>query len=143
MNDNKQTFNHKGTEISLDKKGVFTAKCNGVELNAPSLLALKKKLDKISPFTAFEAFIITYGDIIKTCTIVGIQKNRGYNGYSWKDADGRTHSTVYQATPENLARAKKFMQAKENHEKLRRQHDELEAKLEQAILECTIPSNQE
>lgn len=141
MNNAKQTFNHKGTEISLNNKGEFTATCNGLVLNAPSLPAIKKQIDKVAPFTAFEAFTIDRNDEIRKHTVVGIRKNRGYEGYSWVTADGHSPSTVYQATPENMARAKKLTLAKEKHEKIRRQHDALESKLLDAILECTIPSN--
>lgn len=127
------TWMHNGTEITMNSQGEFVAKVGGLVVTAVSLPAIKKRLDKTAPFDSFKAFTINYYDKLEPHTIVGIQKNRGYPSYTWKDDRGRTYQHVYRDTPQARANLKRYLDAKAEHEKIVAKHEAIEAKLKEEI----------
>lgn len=126
-------FKHNNIDIDLQDNGTFTAKVNGAEISAPSLPAIKKKIDKSAPFKPFDAITIDYYDKIEDIRIVGMVKQRNHRSWLWKTTSGRTHSSVYLDTPQVRAGIKKYLAAKKQGEKIREAQEALEDKLKAAI----------
>lgn len=141
MKEPTTTWMHNGTEISMNQFGEFVAKVGGLVVKAVSLPAMKKRLDKTSPFEQFKAFTINYYDKLEEHTIVGIQKNRGYPSYTWKDERGHTYQHVYRDTPQARANLKKYLAAKEAHAKIVTKQETLEAQLKENIGPHLAPEN--
>lgn len=141
MSEAPTTWLHNGTKIEMKPSGEFTAKVGGLTITAVSLPAIKKRLDKTAPFAQFKAFTINYYDKLEECVIVGIQKNRGYPNYTWKDERGRTHMHVYRDTPQARANLKKYLAAKAEHQKIADKNEAIETKLKEAIGESISPDD--
>lgn len=57
------TFEHNGIKIDLLPSGQFAATVGGKTLTAPSLAAIKKKLNGSKAFQEFPALMVLYGAI--------------------------------------------------------------------------------
>lgn len=88
-----QTFTHNGVTITCDASAVFHAEHGGAKIEASSLAAIKKKLDKPPEFTPFDA----------PCRVIGKTKVRSgsWRKAEWKLANGQERSYLYADTPEN------------------------------------------
>lgn len=131
------TFQHKGVEITLGANGKFSAQTETGRIEAPSLDAIKKKLDKEPDFTPFKAFAIAgYSDLtLVDRTVTGVVKGRGrYGKDEWQTNWGKEPS-VYVDTPENRANALAYIVMRKRHAEVRAQHEE-----EQRIARAAIVS---
>ncbi len=144
MKSSSDRFTHAGVAISVDASGIFRAVCGGSELEAPSLAAIKKKINATSrsTFKAFDAFSIriTWDEDppeIERFRIVGVAQrgSRNYHdGKTWIDDRGRTHAYgIYPATPKNLERLEKYIGALEANGKIRKK-----MKAEEELLESLL-----
>lgn len=121
-------FEYKGTKISLDSNGEFTAKINSEFITKASLAALKKKIDASKTFEPFDAlYKSNYIHGIFSGRVVGISQAQGKKSYhncaKWQMEGGDCHRLVLRATPENLALQntveqleKEYLEAKEKLE---------------------------
>jgi hypothetical protein len=132
-------FEHKGIAIEILDNGAFMSKVGGKEITAPSLPALKKKLDRVSPFKPFEAFTIDWEGEVKQFTVIGVEKHRRYNQYSWRSENGYRHTHVYAATKENLAVAKKLTALIEAHDKAVKKYEAAKKDIEEQLVEAQMP----
>jgi hypothetical protein len=121
------TFEHNGIKIDLLPSGQFAATVGGKTLTAPSLAAIKKKLNGSKAFQEFPALMVLYG-AIREVRAVGITKNK--YGTAWKLSNGETRHEVYADTPENRAALRAFLeQAEANNQEAARRNAELRATL--------------
>ena len=110
-------FKHKGTDIAVTDKGQFTAYVDGHEVVAPSLAAMKKKLDKVNPFEQFDALDTAHGN--KPVRVVGISRARAsWRSDKWKLRDGSSRRSVYANTPENKKTLAELAAMLERHSKV-------------------------
>lgn len=143
------TWTHNGIEIALrDNVGDFVATPKGgARITAPSLDAMKKKLDvlKQSSFQPFNALHIKYpyngrsGNESKggfeTNQVIGIEREKGRSGGTLKFQfkSGRNDQYAYPDTPENREAIQLFVKTQfENFEK-REAMDAEERALKEAI----------
>ena len=122
-------FEHKNIKIELsEQSGEFSARFDGRIVRAPSVVALKKKLDSLleAKAGAFTALVNTTGYRsrgIFRVSIVGIEKARGRFGRAgldnWKSDDGNTYHEVFTDTPENEAALKAAVELDASHAKER------------------------
>lgn len=129
-------FVHKGVEITITPGGAFTAVVGGKTIMAPSLPAMRKKLDKAAEFESFSAFVHTYGGQIKRFRVTGVRNNPRkdhWNPLLFVCDDGENRSRVYPDTPENVAAHEAYETARKAHEaewaRLDNQLREIKAKL--------------
>lgn len=139
---NENKFEHKGIPITIKDNGEFMAKIGGKEIVAPSIAALKKKLDRVDPFEPFEGFCLDWRDEIEKFTVTGVSKNHRHNSYHWVTSRGAQHSHVYAATKENIAIAKQYIAAKEKHEKIRKEHGRIEEQLKDSLVPAPKPGSE-
>jgi hypothetical protein len=132
-------FEHKGIKIDLKDNGEFVAKVGGKEIVAPSIVAMKKKLDRVEPFKPFEAFSIDWEGDTKTFTVIGVEKHRRYNQYSWRSENGYRHNTVYATTKENVAVAKKLKAMIDAHDKAEKKYEAAKQELQDQLVEAPYP----
>ena len=93
------TFTHNGIEIALNGVGEFWAVIDGKREKAPSLAAMKKRIDSRDTFKPFDALILSYKDEIKQIRVIGITKPSGKRTYSNRPkfigSDTYHHDRVY------------------------------------------------
>jgi hypothetical protein len=135
----RNKFEHKGIPIEIRDNGEFMAKVGGKEVVAPSLPALKKKLDRIDPFKPFAAFTIDWEGEVKKCTVVGVERHRRYNQYQWRTDNGYRHTHVYVALKENLALAKKLADVKAAQKKAEKEFEAKATELKDQLKEAPMP----
>lgn len=115
------TFTHNGTKIDIEPDGTFKALGPSGVLKAPSLAAIKKKIDKEKPFTAFPALAFSGGLTKKldAFMVVGVRKStRSYsNDVFYVCSDGQERMRIYYDTPENRKKLKAYMALVEASEK--------------------------
>ena len=104
------TFEHNGITITLLPSGQFAATVGGKTLTAPSLAAIKKKLNGSKAFQEFPALMVLYG-AIREVRAVGITKNK--YGTAWKLSNGETPHEVYADTPENRVALQAYLEQAE------------------------------
>lgn len=99
------TWDHKGHVIAFNETGAFFyATVNGGRLTAPSVDAMRKKLDKLAfdAFVPFEA-LDWHGTKIESCRVTGIEKGTGRRygaGLQFLTSKG-VKTRVIRDTPEN------------------------------------------
>jgi len=109
-------YEHKGIKIDFEQgSGWFSAIIAGKVVYAPSLTAIKARIDKHAQdtFTPFKALRWDQFDSKQTVVnVVGVRnpkKNDRYNRRKqWILDDGDTREVVAAYTPENLARIKEY-----------------------------------
>lgn len=131
---------HKSVAVEVDQRGTFTAKVAGEELTAPSLAALKRKIDAAlaDAFEPFDAFTIRNfyadGPELEEYRVVGIgaEREKGRSSATWRNDRGLNLKQCYRDTPETRAQAEAYI-AKWRANKVER--DRMEAE-EEALLEA-------
>lgn len=126
-------FKHNDIDIDVLDNGTFKAKVNGVDITAPSLIAMKNKINRTAPFEPFDGFFINYGDQVMDVRVIGIQKERNRAAFVWKTQCGRQLSYVYLDNPKTRAAVKKYTQAVEKHTKMKAEFEKIEEKLKEEI----------
>lgn len=146
------TFKHAGVDISLDPvTGKFGAVMEGKKVAAPSLDAMKKKIDGVVK-AGFKQFVAYKDqgrhqpakDRYKEVVVVGVKRARAntFRGESfWITSTGEHLNTVYEFSPESLAalRARDALIEKQRAEKeaMDKAHSEARAKATNALR--TVP----
>jgi hypothetical protein len=135
-------FEHKGIPIVVSATGEFSAKVDGNTLTAPSLAALKKKLDRLKPFEPFNAFTLYHDGDVRKHRIIGVRKHRGYNQYHWHTDSGHTPATVYADTKENMAIVKKMEALADEKKKAEAIFEKRESALRDQLKEIPLPGEE-
>lgn len=138
MNQEKK-FEHKGIPIAISGTGEFSAKLDGNTITAPSLTALKKKLDKHKPFEPFKAFTMYHDGDTRDYRVIGVRKQRGYNQYHWITDSGHTPHTVYADSKENRAIVKQMEALKAERKKVEDAFTKREDALKEKLVEVPLP----
>ena len=129
----EQKFEHNGVTITLTSYGNFQAAKNGAMLKAPSLPAMKKKLDKLDTFTPFKALYARYySEEYEVVTVTGVRKHRG--GSVWILSNGAEREDVIEATPENTVIAKAYKKLKAKNSEIRGKMESEERALAQKLV---------
>jgi len=106
-------FEHNGIKIDLLPSGHFSATVGGKTRTAPSLAALKKKLDGDKVFQEFPALVICWSKI-REVRVVGVI-NRRLSDPVWNLNTGEARHEVYADTPENRAALTAYLEQTEAH----------------------------
>lgn len=119
---------YKGFTITFNElRGDFRALCvNGVNVSAPSLPAIKKKIDKILvvAFKPFKAISINFDDpspfkVLRITDDSGFRHSRGYKVFvTDREGYSSTLKRVTLDTPENRNLIKEWRRAQKEHDKL-------------------------
>lgn len=130
-------FTHNGLDIRVTETGQFAAKTPHGIVQRPSLAALRKALDGVTPFKPFTAFVWDWistgsrgGHGFKTVQIIGTVKNSrlyGPRAY-WQDSGFRKYREVFEDTPQNRKLAKTWCAMKRAAERDRKRWDKAVAK---------------
>jgi hypothetical protein len=129
------TFKHNGTDIELRDNGKFYAKTAAGMIEAPSLVAIKKKLDAKAKFEPFSVIFETSkwdGGFsrrvrsIGTAKVVGIYSPRAkWRGAMWQlEGSERDTGAVIEDTPENRAALQAYIDAMAHREQVVREADD-------------------
>ncbi len=114
-----QTFKHGKHTITCDSAGIFHAEHGGTMIEAGSLAGIKKKLDTVPEFVAFDALDdqgYRDGANVQRVRVVGVTKPRAsWRKPEWRFADGKERAYVYADTPENHALLKQRAEMAERH----------------------------
>ena len=141
---NAPTLTHNGIDITITPSGQFVAVKNGERIVAPSLQAIKKKLDGRGKFVSFVALKPQsyYSDSLKEITVIGIKEPRANSSSwrqkrKWKLADGNTADFVYENSEENIQAYSAWKALLKKHsverEALQKAQGEAEAVLEEKL----------
>lgn len=142
MNDQKQKFEFRGVPIAVKDNGEFAAVIGGKELTAPSLAAIKKKLERTKPFEPFDGFLMYHGGDMKQTRVIGVKKHRNYNSYHWITQGGYTPSVVYMSTKENLAIAKQITKLHDERDAAEKKYNERIQDLEKKLVAVPLPGEE-
>ena len=105
----EQTWQHRGVSITFDTaRAIFLATIDGKPQRAPSLDAIKKKIEAAvnNAFTPWRGLSVSYyGAAFREVEVVGIAKGRKEWLVRYLDRDGRrsegNESAIVEDTPEN------------------------------------------
>lgn len=127
-------FTHNGISISLTAHGKFAAVIDGKNTTAPSLDAIKKKIDGPSSaaFQEFPALLVSeYRGAPDPVKVVGIKKSRrtSWRSDEWLLDSGATQRAVAKDTKENRASIQAYYAARLT---LRNEKDRLELLVREA-----------
>lgn len=103
-------YEHGGVKIRFaEQTGEFSAHVAGKYVKAPSLAAIKKRIDSSKTFASFEALVEKSGwhaEGYEVVTIVSISRSKGKESWrnqsKWIDSKGREYREVATNSPENL-----------------------------------------
>lgn len=121
----EQTFEYSGVKVEVDANGIFRATVYGKHLVAPSLKAMKKRIDNNAPpFEPFQAYVRETSD--RTVTIVGTMTRRhmGRKAKVWVTDRGGHLVMIYRATPKNEEIRKKILALDDERNRLERIYEE-------------------
>lgn len=139
-------WTHEGVKISLNERGAFTATIKGKFQSAPSLDAMKKRIDesKRDTFVPFEAYQIgRYSDRsdLKAFTVTGVVKLRttrySTRTHSFQCSDNRERDYVNPVTPENTKAANEYLSALKETRRIKDEREKVETKLAAKIAQVT------
>lgn len=109
-------YEHGGVKIKFtEQTGEFSAHVAGKFIKAPSLAAIRKRIDSSKTFAPFEALVEKGGwhaEGYEVVTIVSISRPKGKNTWrnepKWIDSKGREYREVATNSPENLVALQKY-----------------------------------
>jgi hypothetical protein len=102
-------WTYQGVAITIDRKGTFCSRLQGVALSENSLDAIKQKIDALLIFDPFRALYIGGGEV-RHLIIIGIKTAR--DGRQWIDKSGTLHRRVLRNSSENAAKLDAYLKAR-------------------------------
>lgn len=135
-----KTFTHKGADIAVLDNGKFSASVAGQPIEAPSLDAIRAKIDQLmaDTFAPFDAFLLDDSwswrddcpELVEV-RVVGLshEGRMRYRKVVWRTESHGRREGVYLATPENLAKAQAYVKLRKANIKKRAAMELAEEKL--------------
>jgi hypothetical protein len=129
-------LSHNGLRITVSNAGKFETKIGSEVISAPSMAALRKKLDKMGSFPAFTGFVSSYNGY-KKVKIVALQRN-GRAGYrngelEYIGDNGEKHHHVVEDTAHNAELIAQFNELKLQREYAVKKFDDSIRKVQGAM----------